>query len=109
MIVTGDIEDILLNDLKPFGLPTYKKDAIPEGKVTSDRITVIPHSLKDGTYWKKDFVEVNFQAPDIEVAKILMADKERLKELERLAGTLDSVSVYDGTVYRYSGTFDLFD
>lgn len=25
MIVTGDIETILVRDLKPFGIPTYKK------------------------------------------------------------------------------------
>ena len=34
MIVTGDIETILVRDLKPFGIPTYKKDAILEGEVT---------------------------------------------------------------------------
>ena len=39
MIVTGDIETILVRDLKPFGIPTYKKDAIPEGEVTEERIT----------------------------------------------------------------------
>ena len=40
MIVTGDIETILVRDLKPFGIPTYKKDAIPEGEVTEERITL---------------------------------------------------------------------
>lgn len=40
MIVTGDIETILVRDLKPFGIPTYKKDAIPEEEVTEERITV---------------------------------------------------------------------
>ena len=49
MIVTGDIETILVRDLKPFGIPTYKKDAIPEGEVTEERITVIPKEPKPGT------------------------------------------------------------
>ena len=39
MIVTGDIETILVRDLKPFGIPTYKKDAIPEGEVNKSRLT----------------------------------------------------------------------
>lgn len=47
-IVTGDMETILVRDLKPFGIPTYKKDAIPEGEVTEERITVIPKEPKTG-------------------------------------------------------------
>ena len=83
MIVTGDIETILVRDLKPFGIPTYKKDAIPEGEVTEERITVIPKEPKPGTYWIKGFVEVNFCVPDING----MANKSRLTELERQAST----------------------
>lgn len=60
MIVTGDIETILVRDLKPFGIPTYKKDAIPEGEVTEERITVIPKEPKPGTYWIKGFVNLVF-------------------------------------------------
>ena len=97
MIVTGDIETILIRDLKPFGIPTYKKDAIPEGEVTEERITVIPKEPKPGTYWIKGFVEVNFCVPDING----MADKKRLTELQRKADGLRSVSSFDGTVYRY--------
>lgn len=97
MIVTGDIETIFVRDLKPFGIPAYKKDAIPEGKVTEERIAVIPKEPKPGTYWNKGFVEVNFCVPDISG----MADKRRLTELERQAAGLRSVSTFDGTAYRY--------
>ena len=97
MIVTGDIETILVRDLKPFGIPTYKKDAIPEGEVTEERITVIPKEPKPGTYWIKGFVEVNFCVPDING----MANKSRLTELERQASGLRSVSSFDGSTYRY--------
>nr|DAN18522.1 MAG TPA: hypothetical protein [Bacteriophage sp.] len=97
MIVTGDIETILVRDLKPFGIPTYKKDAIPEGEVTEERITVIPKEPKPGTYWIKGFVEVNFCVPDING----MANKKRLTELERQASGLRSVSSFDGSIYRY--------
>lgn len=97
MIVTGDIETILVRDLKPFGIPTYKKDAIPEGKVTEERITVIPKEPKPGTYWVKGFVEVNFCVPDISG----MANKKRLTELQRQAADLRSVSTFDETAYRY--------
>ena len=89
MIVTGDIETILVRD--------YKKDAIPEGKVTEERITVISKEPKPGTYWIKRFVEVNFCVPDING----MADKSRLTELERQASGLRSVSSFDGSIYRY--------
>lgn len=97
MITTGDIATILVNDLKPFGIVTYKKGAIPEGKVTQERITVIPKEPKPGTYWVKDFVEVNFCVPDIDG----LANTKRLTELERQASGLRFVSSFDGSTYRY--------
>lgn len=97
MIVTGDIENIFVEDLKPFGIVTYKKDAILEGKITEERITIIPKEPKPGTYWVKGFVEVNFCVPDISG----MANKKRLTELQRQAAGLRSVSSFDGTSYRY--------
>lgn len=97
MITTGDIATILVNDLKPFGIVTYKKGAIPEGKVTAERITVIPKEPKPGTYWVKGFVEVNFCVPDIGG----MANTKRLNELQRKAAGMRSVSSFDGSTYRY--------
>lgn len=97
MITTGDIETILVRDLKQFGIPIYKKDAIPEGEVSEERIDVISKEPKPSKFWIKDFVEVNFCVPDING----MADKKRLTELERQAAGLRSVSSFDGSTYRY--------
>ncbi|WP_459186674.1 hypothetical protein ACGE0T_10850 [Parabacteroides sp. APC149_11_2_Y6] len=97
MITTGDIETILVRDLKLFGIPTYKKDAILEGKVTEERIDIIPKEFKPSKFWVKGFVDVNFCVPDING----MADKKRLTELERQAADLRSVSFFEGFTYRY--------
>lgn len=102
MITIGDIETILFEDLKSFGITTYKKGVIPEGKVTEERIVILPKTLKTGTYWKKDFIEVNFCVPDINVNTVSMANTIRLTELERLAESLESVGSFDNTAYRYS-------
>ncbi|WP_106832234.1 hypothetical protein [Parabacteroides pacaensis] len=98
MITTGDIATILVKDLKFFGIPTYKKGAIPEGKVLAERITVVPKEPKPGTYWRKGFAEVNFSVPNVDG----MANTKRLTELERQASGLRSVSSFDGSTYRYS-------
>jgi hypothetical protein len=103
MITTGDIESILYEDLQVFNISVFKKGVIPEGKVVRERIVIIPDGLKEGIYWKKGFVEINFCVPNISVENVLMANKGRLTELERLANkSLDVVSSYDGTTYRYS-------
>jgi hypothetical protein len=102
MITTGDMENILYTDLQPFGIALYKKDAVPEGEVKTERIVIIPKTLKDGVYWKKAFVEVNFCVPDIKAGSTQMADKQRLRAIERQACVLESVSEYDNTVYKYS-------
>lgn len=98
MITTGDIETILIRDLKPFGIVTYRKNAIPEGKVLSERIDVIPKEPTTTATWKKRFVEVNFCVPDVGG----MANTKRLTELERQASALRTVSSFDGSTYRYS-------
>lgn len=41
MITTGDIEEILYKDLKKFGFKQYRKDAIKDGKVDSERLIVL--------------------------------------------------------------------
>ena len=97
MITTGDIEDILIRDLKPFGIITYKKGAILEGEVVAERITVMPKEPKPSAYWVKSFVEVNFCVPDLAG----LANTKRLTELERQAVGLRSVSSFDGSTYRY--------
>lgn len=102
MITTGNIEDILFEDLKLFGIVTYRKDAIPEGEVTKERITILPGKMRSGTYWSKTFVDVNFCIPGIKIENVLMADKIRLTQIERQSGNMESVGEYDSTPYTYS-------
>lgn len=102
MITTGNIEDILFDDLKSFGIATYKKDAVPEGEVTEERIVILPGRLKQGRYWNKIFVDVNFCIPDIKIGNAFMADKMRLTQIERQSSDMESVGEYDDTTYRYS-------
>ena len=98
MIVSGDVATILLRDLKGFCKEVYKKGAIPEGKVLTERIVILPKGLKEGTYWSKGFVEVNFCIPYVNG----MANTKRLTEVERLLKPIESVSLFDNTRYRYS-------
>lgn len=102
MITIGNIEDILFNDMNFFGIATYKKDAITEGKVTEERIVILPGKMRSGTYWSKTFVDVNLCIPDIKIGNVLMADKLRLAHFERLCSDVESVGEYDNTHYSYS-------
>lgn len=97
MITTGDIATILVRDLGSLGIVTYKKGAIPEGKVLAERITVIPKEPTPTPFWIKSFVEVNLYVPNVNG----LADTRRLTEFERLASGLRAVSSFDGSVYRY--------
>lgn len=99
MIVQGDIANIIYMDCQQFDLPVYPKDNVPVGKVTNERIVVIPKSGATETYWEKCFVEVNFCVPD----KNGEADLIRLTELERMAVAVLKYKsgMYDDTRYRY--------
>lgn len=100
MITQGDIAKILYSDCQCFGLPVYQKDNTPVGKVTTERIVVIPKSGTVDTYWEKCYVEVNFCVPD----KKGKADLIRMDELERKAVSVlgSNSGVYDNTRYRYT-------
>lgn len=99
MITQGDIAKILYSDCQCFGLPVYQKDNTPVGKVTTERIVVIPKSGTIDTYWEKCYVEVNFCVPD----KKGKADLIRMDELEREAVAILKYrsGEYDDTRYRY--------
>lgn len=100
MIVTKDIEQILVGDLAAFmGVERiFVTDDIPEGDVTEERITVHVKELKPETYFSKCFVEVNWCVPDI----VNKPNAVRLQEVERqLVGSLESIGEYDGSTYRY--------
>ena len=98
MIVSGDVATILARDLDSLCKNIYKKGAIPEGEVLTERIVILPKGLKEGTYWSKGFVEVNFCIPNAGG----MANTIRLTEVERILKPLESVSLFDNTRYRYS-------
>lgn len=99
MITQGDIAKILYKDCKVFGLPVYQKENTPKGKVTKERVVVIPKAGATERYWEKCYVEVNFCVPDIKG----QANLVRMDELERLAvSQLKKKSgIWDSTRYIY--------
>ena len=105
MIMTSDIADILYRDCQQFGISaSYRKGNVPEvtgGKLTAERIVILPKQQQPGKQWIKDFVEVNLCVPNLEGD---VADLGRLQELERMAKTtLDhKTGMFDGTRYHYA-------
>lgn len=100
MITQGDIAKILYKDCQVFGLPVYQKDNTPKGKVTKERVVVIPKSGSVQRFWEKCYVEVNFCVPDIKgqahLTRMDELEREAVKVLNRVSGT------FDNTRYRYS-------
>ena len=100
MITTSDIADILYRDCQQFGISAiYRKGNVPEvtgGKLTAERIVILPKPQQPGKQWLKDFVEVNLCVPDLDDKGT--ADLGRLQELERMAKpTLDhKTGMFDG-------------
>ena len=101
MITTSDIVDILYGVCAAFGMNIYRKGAIPDGTVKSERVVILPKEQNTQTYWKKCFVEVNICVPDIREG---VASLERLQELERLAPkVLDGITgEFDSSHYLFS-------
>ena len=70
MIMTSDIADILYRDCQQFGISAiYRKGNVPEvtgGKLTAERIVILPKPQQPGKQWLKDFVEVNLCVPDLD-------------------------------------------
>lgn len=100
MITQADIYEIIYRDCEVFDIPRYSRDNAPKGKITQERIVIIPKRGTPDTYWEKSYVEVNFCVPD----KKGVIDEIRLKELERWAvSELKRKSgIWDDTRYRYS-------
>jgi hypothetical protein len=94
MITTSDVANIVFAKCRDFGISKiYQKGGIPLGKVTDERIVIIAKGNVASTYWKKGFVEVNLNVPNISGEANLV----RLNALERMA-----YSIFDS----YSGKFD---
>ena len=70
MITTSDIADILYRDCNQFGIEAiYRKGNVPEvtgGKLSTERIVILPKPQQPGKQWLKDFVEVNLCVPDLD-------------------------------------------
>lgn len=98
MITTGDIADILIEDLKSYGFSAFKSGALPLGELSDERVIVVPKRGTPGKFWTKSFSEINVCVPDISG----MADTRRLTEIERTLSDMRKVGEYDGTAYRYS-------
>ena len=100
MIVSSDIANIFYRDCKAFGITMVPDGETLTEELTSERIVIHAKKQTPGTYWKKNFVEVNLCVPD---SSENSANSVRLGELERQAQTLldDVVSSYNGTWYRY--------
>ena len=97
MITSGDIEEILYKDLKKFKFKQYRKDAIKDGKVDSERLIVLCGTLEEDVFWSRAFVNINVCVPDFKG----MANTKRLTEIERMLCNISSVSKYDESTYRY--------
>ena len=112
MITPQDIRNILYRDCKAFGISAvyvvFEGDAGNSDEVPAvdsrkglqvERIVVYVKHQQPGTYWKKNFNEVNIQVPRIQSR----ANTIRLQELEHEAlELLDSVTgEYEGCNYLY--------
>lgn len=101
MIAVTDILDIIFDKCVAFGVKDIReapKDITSPLK--SEMIGIHAKAPTPGTYWKKGFVEVNLNVPDIDGEQDLI----RLRELERASyPILDGFfGKLDGTGYRYS-------
>lgn len=102
MITTSDIVDILYAPCAKFKMPIYRKGAIPDGVVTSERVVILPKEQTPQTYWKKCFVEVNICVPDVSDG---VAELSRLQALERQAQRVFGDGVageYDSAAYLFT-------
>lgn len=100
MIATTDIANILYRDCMAFRIHIVPMGKTVSGEVKSERIVIHSKKQQPGKIWNKSFAEVNLCVPDLGEDE---ANTIRLGELEREAKErFNSVSCYDGTVYRYS-------
>ena len=109
MIVTTDIANILYRDCKTFGIAIVPFGKTLTGFLTGERITIHVRKPETEKYWEKCFVEVNICVLDLREGE---ANTIRLNELERIAkGKFkeDTIDVYDGTTYRYSGNTSILE
>lgn len=100
MITSTDSANILYTFCKNlFGLPTYQWGNVPTGKITEERVVVIPKERTPEKIWKKNFVEVNLIVPDDKNGN---ANLIRLNELEEIAEkSLKATGRAKGLAYKF--------
>lgn len=100
MITSGDAANIIYRDLADFPIKErYHAGDEPTGEILTERIIIHTKPQSPGTYWEKNFLEVNFCVPDKEGQK----DKARTDELEKEAKAFfDKIGEYDDSQYLYS-------
>ena len=79
MITTGDIADILIEDLKSYGFSAFKSGALPLGELTNERVIVIPKRGASGKFWTKSFSEINVCVPDILILSLELIKRQKAK------------------------------
>lgn len=100
MITSGDAANIIYRDLADFSIKErYHAGDEPQGEILTERIIIHTKPQAPGTYWEKNFLEVNLCVPDVNGDK----NKTRTDELEKEAKAFfDKVGEYDGSHYIYS-------
>lgn len=107
MIVTTDIEDIILAACQGFGISkttteTPIVDDTTNSGLTEEMIIIHAKAQQDGKYWLPSFVEVNVCVPDFKSGS---RNRNRLNALERMAEKIflkPVAGVHDGTSYTFS-------
>lgn len=112
MITPQDIRNILYRDCKGFGIKDVyvvfegdegDSDEVPavdsKKGLQSERIVVYIKNQQPGTYWKKNFDEVNIQVPRIQNRP----NDIRLNELEHKA-----LGLFDGVTGEYNNSYYLY-
>jgi hypothetical protein len=103
MITEADSGNILYRDCKKhFGDIVEQTLNAATGKVTKERIVVVPKTQQESSIWIKNYIEINWLIPDLTSGK---ADLIRLQEVERsMKKTLLDCGRYDSTPYFYRVT-----
>lgn len=80
MITQGDIEELVYDLLRPYGVSIFLGGGLPTEEVAEERAVVIVGAITNTTYFMHTPVNVNWCVPDIGDK----ADLLRLKEVEHL-------------------------
>lgn len=80
MITKSDIEEILYDRCRTFGVPIILSPNMPDDEIQEERIVIIVRPIQSGVYWNRSACEVNWVVPDISGEE----DGIRLKAIEKI-------------------------